>query len=157
MGTGTTRKTTERITKETRVNRSERLAIAVAAQVAQFRLDDVLERNEPIVKKMQPLEDAFARFKELHGHDADPESPRDSRMLVPILKATGGGRLTREEVEAAQSSQAEIQGCRKRLIDAMGAVTEAWAPGDGATLTDWIGCSSEEFRLAVELAMERSN
>jgi len=137
----------------TPTEQARRLRLAARAEVAANLARAIEEKNAPAVTKAQPLSDALNRFKALHGYDVDPTSRRDSAMLLPLLEATGAARLTKKEIEAAHSAEAENHEFSKRAVDAMDALAKAWERPEGGadqTLIAWIGCTPQELRAAVQ-------
>ena len=130
------------------LDQGARLALAARAEVAVNLSEAVKERNAASAERGAPLAAAMLRFKELHGHDFDPRSRRDSAMLLPLLDATGAGRMTWEDLEAGLAAEAEVLEYQELAIRAVKALVDAWQPVPGQTLLQWIGCEPEELRAA---------
>lgn len=137
------------------MHRSERLTLAAHVQAARIRAKQARERHATGLRFSAMVSEAFERFEAQHGRPMDPKSPGDSPLFLEHLEATGAARLTRDQVLAARDADVE---CRERdgaVVQALDALCDAWGPeGRGnERLLAWVGCSSDEFRAAVQAAL----
>lgn len=136
------------------LGREARMALAVRVQAAQIRRDLAQERHAVALRHSAMLEDALFGFEARHGHPRDPKNRADHELFLEDLKSTGAGALTRDQFQAARDADVELHELEGALVAAMGALTAAWKPGrPGEPLIGWIGCSSREFRAAVQAAL----
>lgn len=135
----------------------DRLALVVAAQVATIRADEARERNGALIDGPGSIGHAFATFEARHGHPYDSKNRRDHRLFVALLDETGAAKLTYDDVRREKIATEECRALDGAAVEAMDAMTAAWKPGDGRTVLEWIGCTSEQLRAAVEHDLEHRN
>jgi len=135
------------------MNQEERLALAVQAQVAEIRADQSKERSALIQRRIAPLHEAFARVGAILKRPLDFSNRRDRALIDEALESLGAQHPSDRDLDASVVASKEADELEAAMLIAARALTSAWTPADGGTLAEWIGCSPEDFRTAVDAAL----
>ena len=134
------------------MDRDERLALAVRAEVAGIRADETRERSELLRRQVAPIDRVVNEYQRLYGSDADPAAHPD--VWQTLMAHHGGGRVPPEAVDAAVSMVEECALADAAVAAAMRTVTAAMGRDDShSTLLAWVGCSVQEYKAAIQAAL----
>jgi len=129
------------------MDKAERLALAVKAQVASIRADQARERSALLERRYAPVTKAFEAYEQLYGGGTDPADHFD--VLLSLIVQYGGGELGREELLEGMSMHEEQGAASRGAADAMRELAEAMG-GHRGTVLEWVGCTREEFVSVLE-------
>src|SRR6266511_3409824 len=132
------------------MEKSERLALAVRAQVASIRANQARERSALLERRFEPVDKAIEAYEKLYGEDADPTEHMD--VLLSLIVQHGGGDLGEEDLLEGMTMNQERADAAGAAAEAMLELNEAMGDRQG-TVLEWVGCTSEEFTTALEAAL----
>jgi hypothetical protein len=133
-----------------KMDKTERMALAVNAEVAAVRAQQAHERHAGVIERAAPLYRAMEDLRQRYGENMDPGGHVDE--FRALVAQHGGADIKLDEVMGLMT------GMQQALADHENAAAEAFkalsdAMGEGNTVLEWVGCTDEEFTAAVEAAV----
>jgi hypothetical protein len=129
------------------MDNTERLDLAVQAQLAAVVADRVRDRTASVEQQYAPVARAIEDYVKLYGRDADPFDEFD--IFLGLVIQHGGVDLGREDLLTGMEMYVQRAAASDAASDAMHELQEAMGDHQG-TVLEWVGCTREAFGSALE-------
>lgn len=128
------------------MDKSERLNLAVEAQLASIRAGQVRERTAILERHYGPIARAINAYLDLYGREADPADHLD--VFLGLVIEQGGVDLGREDLLTAMEMYAQRAAADSAAAQSMHRLREAMGEHQGPVLT-WVSCTKRHFNAAL--------
>ena len=133
------------------MDKAERLALVVKAQVAVIRAEQARERHAPLERRANSLFAAAETLKRRYGEDMNPADHADE--FKTLVADHDGASIPLKDVLRMLAEMSQVRAERALAVgEAFQELSEAM--GEGTSALEWVGCSEEELERAVQAALD---
>jgi hypothetical protein len=132
------------------MEKHERLAVAVRAEVAHVRAEQARRRHAQLKERAAPVYRAMAEMRRRYGDDHDVAEHIET--FTALIAQYGGVGDPGVVVGLLPQISGVVAACDAEVAAARDALAEAMGPGQ--TVREWVGCSHEEYDRAVRAAFD---